>query len=376
MRARALALAAALTLGGCGSFWPWSGPTKPKIPDPPPVASAIASRVAWTLRLGAAGVGFAPVAASGAVFAASSTGVVVRIDAATGSVAWRTDVNKPLASGVGSDGDTVVVAASDGTLIGLNAAGGKRWEAALGAEAVTIPAVGQGLVVLRTSDNRIQAFDSDTGKRRWSFQRQMPPLVLRQTSSIALSPGTAYVGLPGGRMIALSLQSGAQRWESTVAQPKGATEIERISDIVGSPVVSGRDVCVASYHGKLGCFDTSNGRADWTRDVSSAQGLDVDARLVSVVDETDRIHAYSRTGASVWRQDALSGRGLSAPLSLGPVVVVGDSKGLVHLVSREDGAIAGRFTTDGSAIVVAPVASGRLAIVQGSAGAITAISLE
>jgi outer membrane protein assembly factor BamB len=270
----------------------------------------------------------------------------------------------------------VVVAARDGSLIALGADSARRWSVTLGGEAVTVPAVGQGLVVLRSSDNRIQAFETDSGKRRWSFQRQNPPLVLRQTGSIAIEPGTAFVGLPGGRIVALSLLNGAQRWEATVAQPRGATEIERISDVVGTPMVSGREVCAASYQGKLVCFDATTGRPQWSRDVSTSHGIDVDASLVSIVDERDRIQAFSRSGASVWRQEALSGRILSAPLSLGPVLVVGDSKGLVHLVSRDDGAIAGRFATDGSPIVAAPVASGRFAIVQTSAGMIAAVSLD
>jgi outer membrane protein assembly factor BamB len=310
------------------------------------------------------------------VFAASADGQVVRIDPAKGTIVWRVDLGMPLVSGVGSDGETVVVAARDGSLIALGADSARRWSVTLGGEAVTVPAVGQGLVVLRSSDNRIQAFETDSGKRRWSFQRQNPPLVLRQTGSIAIESGTAYVGLPGGRIVALSLLNGAQRWEATVAQPRGATEIERISDVVGTPVVSGREVCAASYQGKLVCFDATTGRPQWSRDVSTSHGIDVDASLVSIVDERDRIQAFSRSGASVWRQEALSGRILSAPLSLGPVLVVGDSKGLVHLVSRDDGAIAGRFATDGSPIVAAPVASGRFAIVQTSAGMIAAVSLD
>jgi outer membrane protein assembly factor BamB len=373
---RALALLAALALGGCGSFWPWSGPSKPKMPEPPAITAPIAASLAWNTRIGAAGVGFAPVAVGGAVFAASADGQVVRIDPAKGTIVWRVDLGMPLVSGVGSDGETVVVAARDGSLIALGADSARRWSATLGGEAVTVPAVGQGLVVLRSSDNRIQAFETDSGKRRWSFQRQNPPLVLRQTGSIAIESGTAYVGLPGGRIVALSLLNGAQRWEATVAQPRGATEIERISDVVGTPVVSGREVCAASYQGKLVCFDATTGRPQWSRDVSTSHGIDVDASLVSIVDERDRIQAFSRSGASVWRQEALSGRILSAPLSLGPVLVVGDSKGLVHLVSRDDGAIAGRFATDGSPIVVAPVASGRLAIVQTSAGMIAAVGLD
>ncbi len=365
-----------LALGGCGSFWPWSEPAKPPMPEPPPVTAAVPARLAWTARLGPAGIGFAPVFAGGSVFAASADGAVARIDPASGRNVWQVSIGKPLSSGVGSDGEVVVVSAADGTLIALDGDGKQKWTAALGGKAVTVPSVGFGLVIVRSSDNRVQAFEADSGKRRWSSKRQNPPLVLRQTSSVAITAPTTYVGLPAGRLVALGLQNGAQRWEASVAQPTGATEIERIADVVGSPLVSGRDVCAASYNGKLACFDTTTGRARWSRDVTGSRGFDMDARLVGIVDERDRVHAFSRSGASVWRQDKFGGRLLSGPASLGPVLVFGDAKGLVHLVSRDDGAVAGRFPTDGSPIVSAPVAAGRLAIVQTSAGSLAAIELE
>ncbi len=374
--AGATLLVFAVTLAGCGSFWPWSGPSKPKIPDPPAISAPVAARVAWTARVGAGGLGFAPVFAAGAIYVASAQGAVARLDPADGRVLWQVEAGKRLSAGVGSDGDVVVVAARDGTLIAFDANGQRRWTAALGGEAVTVPAVGLGLVVVRSSDNKVQAFETGTGKRRWVFVRQNPPLVLRQTASVAIAPGTTYVGLPGGRLAAIGLENGAQRWEVTVAQARGATEIERIADVVGSPLVSGRDVCAASYQGKLTCFDAASGRPQWSRDVANARGFDLDARLVAIVDERDHVHAFSRSGASVWRQDKLARRELSGPLSLGPVLVIGDSQGLVHLVSRDDGAIAGRFTTDSSAIVSPPVAAGRLAVVQTSAGAVVAIALD
>jgi len=239
-----------------------------------------------------------------------------------------------------------------------------------------VPAVGMGLVIVRSSDNRVSAFEADTGKRRWSFQRQNPSLVLRQTAGIAIAPDAVYVGMPGGRLVSLGIGSGALRWEGTVSQPRGATEIERISDVVGSPLISGREVCAASFQGKVGCFDAPTGRPLWSRDISSSAGIDLDASMLAVVDDSDRIHAFSRSGSSLWRQEGLSRRGLSAPLSLGPVLVVGDSRGLVYLVSRSDGAIAGRYPTDGSAIVSPPVAAGRIAVIQTSAGALAGISID
>ncbi len=359
-------------LGGC-SLWPWSS-SKPALPELPAVTAPANARVVWSLSLSGAGVGFQPVAAANSLFAAARDGTVVRIDPASGSVQWRTDLGQPLIAGVGSDGETTVVAGLDGSLIALGGDGAPKWSVPSGAEVVTVPSVALGLVLVRTSDNRVAAFDADTGKRRWTFHRQGPPLVLRQTSLIAMDATAAYVGLPGGRLVSLSLETGALRWEAAVAMPRGSNEIERIADVVGSPLVSGREVCAVAFQGRVGCFESSSGRARWARDLSSASGLDLDASLLVVPDERGELLAFSRSGASVWRQAGLRQRGLSAPLLTPRFVLVGDSTGLVHLLARDDGAIAARLPTDASAVVAAPVGAAGLAIVQTRAGALFAIS--
>ncbi len=175
---RAIAIALAGALAGCGSIWPWSAPSKPPMPQPPEVATAIPAKLAWTYRLAPGGAGFMPAYSGGSIFAASAAGAVVRLDAATGREAWRVDLGKKIVAGVGSDGRAVAVALEDGVLVALDVSGKQRWSASLGADAVTVPAVGEGLVVVRTGDNRVQAFDLASGKRRWIFSRQNPPLVL------------------------------------------------------------------------------------------------------------------------------------------------------------------------------------------------------
>lgn len=377
MRRRAglvIASIALAGLGGCG-IWPWSS-SRPALPELPPVTAPAHARVAWSLSLAGAGVGFQPVVAGNSLFAAARDGTVVRVDPASGQVQWRSNAGQPLIGGVGSDGETTVVAGRDGSLIALDRDGARKWSVPSGAEVVTVPSVALGLVLVRTSDNRVAAFDADTGKRRWTFQRQGPPLVLRQTSLIAMDATAAYVGLPGGRLVSLSLETGALRWEAAVAMPRGSNEIERIADVVGSPLLSGREICAVAFQGRVGCFETSSGRARWARDLSSSSGLDLDANLLVVPDERGEVQAFSRSGASVWRQDKLRQRGLSAPLLTPRFVLVGDSTGLVHVLARDDGAIAGRLATDGSAIVAAPVAAGGLAVAQTRAGALFALAVE
>lgn len=373
MRRAAIALLA-IGLGGC-AWWPWSS-SRPKIPDPPPITAAANASLAWSTSLGGGGVNFQPVFAGDSLWAAARDGTVVRVDPATGAVRWRVKLEQPLIAGAGSDGGTVVVAARDGSLIALDGAGNRRWSSPAGAEVVTVPSVALGLAIVRTSDNRVSAFELDSGKRRWTFQRQSPPLVLRQTSGIAIDASSAYVGLPGGRLVALTLDSGALRWEAAVSIPRGANEIERIADVVGMPLVGGREVCAATFQGRVACFDAASGRTLWARDLSSPSGFDMDGELLVAPDDRGDVHAFSRRGASVWRQDGLRRRELAAPLLLPRFVALGDQSGLVHVLQRDDGRVAARMTTDGSPIVSMPVAAGGLAVVQTSAGGLYAFRIE
>jgi outer membrane protein assembly factor BamB len=90
----------------------------------------------------------------------------------------------------------------------------------------------------------------------------------------------------------------------------------------------------------------------WTRDVSSSAGMDMDQKQVYVSDDKGTVYAFDRqSGASLWKQDKLSNRGLTRPMVLGNHVAVADFQGFVHLLRTEDGAFAARQATDGSAVL-------------------------
>lgn len=360
-------------MAGCSWF---SASTKPVPAELVPLTVKSVIAPLWSVSLGAAGVGFRPAGGGDAVLAAAADGSVVRVDAQSGKVIWRQSLSQGLVAGIGADDGVAVVATRDGSLIALDNTGKTRWTTQLGTEVVTVPAVGEGIVVVRGSDNRLSAFDLDTGKRRWTLQRQAPTLMLRQTGAININGNTVYAGLPGGRLLALSAQNGAIRWEAAVTQARGSNEIERIADVVSMPVIHGRDVCAASFQGRVTCFESTTGRGLWVRELSSVAGLDLDSAAAYVVDEKDQLHAYSRTGASLWRNDKFSHRGLTRPLASGPFVLVGDQNGFVHALTREDGAVAGRIATDGSAILAGPIQVGQTLIVQTSAGSLVGFSAQ
>lgn len=366
--ALACGLAAAL-LSGCALF-------SSSVPGPaplPPSSGALSPAAAWSLSLGSSsGPGFVPVVAAGSIWAAASDGTVARISLESGQPAWRIQAGKPLTAGVGSDGNMAVVATRDGELRAFDAQGRALWSAAVGAEVVTAPAVADNTVVVRASDNRVLAFEAGSGKRLWNFQRQNPPLVLRNAGGIAVVPGTAFIGMPGGRLVALALNSGAPRWDVALAQPRGANELERIADVVGSPLVIGREICAVAYQGRIGCFELATGRLLWSQEFSSATGFDIDDLGLVSVDAADRVQAFDRRGQAGWRTTGFDRRQLSAPFISGPALVTGDREGRVLWLTRDRGMLGAVTSTDGKPIVAPPVGAKGTVVVQTTGGSLYA----
>jgi outer membrane protein assembly factor BamB len=331
----------------------------------------------WSANIGDAGpYRFQPAVWSDAVYAAGHDGEVARFEG--GRQVWRTDTDTRLSAGVGTDGRLAVVAATNGAVIALDAAtGSERWRADVGAEVLAPPAVSLDFVIVRASDNRLIALDARDGSRRWVYQRNNPPLALRSFASVIIEGPVVLAGFPGGKLAVINLANGGAITELNVAVPRGSTELERVADIAGTPVVGRREVCAVSYQGRAACFDTSNGNAIWARDFSSSVGMDRDARFALITDERDAVHALDAySGASVWKQDALARRQVSRPLIVGDHVVVGDVQGYIHLLDRETGAFSARERAGSDAIAADPVPFGRGFVVQGMGGDITAYEVR
>jgi outer membrane protein assembly factor BamB len=367
---------AVLVLGGCSLF---SG-KKPSNPPAPLVEFTQSLKVhpAWTQSIGSASIfSFSPAVVDGSVYAAAADGTVARIDAANGTVAWRINAGMHLTGGAGSDGSTVAVAGEKGIVLAFDAQGKKLWQAQASSEILSAPAVGQGLVIVRSQDNRIAAYDAATGERRWAVLRTLPPLTLRSAPGILVVPQATFLSLPGGRLSALNLTNGGPWWEMAIGDPRGTTELERVADASGTPVIIGREVCAVAYQGRVGCFDAGSGTAHWVKPFSSGVGVGSDGKNVYAADEHGAVSAFTLdSGTVVWQNKQLANRVLTTPVVLGDTVAVGDFEGYIHFLSREDGALKARIRADSSPVLSNPVVAGSNVIFQTKSGTLIAVTTE
>jgi outer membrane protein assembly factor BamB len=354
----------------------WIYDTKKPGPLPELSASATAT-VSWQAQVGTAGPGFSPAVLSDAIYAAAHDGAIVRLDPANGRSIWRISAEQKLSAGVGADATLVVVGTDKGDVLAFFPDGKPAWKSRVSTEVVAPPRVTDGIVVVFTGDGRIHALSAADGTRKWFNQRAAPALIVRNYAGGVVNRGGLFAGTAGGHLLALDVGTGIVGWDATVANPKGATELERIADVTGLPLVLERDVCAVAYQGRIACFDVARGTLTWSRDISSLASMTADGKNIYLTDDKGSVHALDRaTGASVWKQDLLALRKIGGPQMVGDFVGVVDIEGYLHLLSPINGAYVGRLATDGKPATAQPELLLTGALWQSTSGTLFAVSAK
>ncbi|PQA75779.1 outer membrane protein assembly factor BamB [Rhodoferax sp. TS-BS-61-7] len=352
-----------------------SGPSKPVPKDLGANIGLIGVKTAWSAQLGAMESSAQPHVVGSQVLLASAKGIVTALQGETGSVAWQLDVGTPLVSGVGSDGQTAAVMSEAGELIAMSS-GKVLWKQRLGALGLTPPLVAGARIFTLTADRTVTAFDAASGQRLWQLQRSSDPLVLGQAGVLLAVGDTLVVGV-AGRLLGVNPLNGASRWEAPVAVSRGTNEVERLVDLVAGVSRLQANVCVRSFQAAVACVNATNGTMVWNKPAAGTTGLGGDAEYVFGTEVDSKLIAWSRvSGERLWVSEALRWRALGTPLAVGQSLVVGDNAGVLHFLSRADGAPMDRATTDGSAILGVPVLVGKTLIAVTQKGGVFAFRPE
>ena len=308
LRASAL-LMCVIALGGCSTVKGWFGSKKEK-PNEPAELTKFAPTVKvdkiWSEKAGKGegrvGVRQGPVVADGRVYAAAVEGGVRALDLQTGKQVWRYESKLRLSGGPGVGDGLVVVGGLDGEVIALDAATGvEKWQAKVPAEVIAAPAVGLGSVFVRSDDGHVTAFDAATGERRWFWVHDVPTLSLRGNDAVVLGPGYVFSGNDDGTVSAMSATDGRTLWNLPVAQQDGRSELDRLADVDGTPVLEGSVLYATSFKKQTVAIDAPSGRALWASQFGGAGRLGVASDRVIVSDPAGSVYALDKASSLRWR---------------------------------------------------------------------------
>lgn len=291
------------------------------------------------------------------------------LNAITGKPLWRVQTGLEISGGPGVDGELVFVGTRDAELVALSSeTGEEQWRAPVSSEILSVPKSALGVVVVHTVDGKLFGFDVLDGRQIWLYERPIPVLTLHGSSSPAVSGGRVLVGFASGKLVALDILNGTLLWETSVTLPSGRSELERMVDIDGDPLVMGGLVFVTTYQGQLAAVGEDNGSVFWRKDLSAYSDIRADWRGLYVSDAAGQVWAFDPgNGVALWKNKDLLNRGLSAPAVLGDYVVVGDFEGYLHWLSSVDGGLVARVRV-GSEPILSPIVADDRLYVYGTGG--------
>jgi len=340
-----------------------------------PFAAKLSVQRLWDASLGgkdrALRLALAPAADDKRIYAAGPDGSVHAFDALSGRSLWRVNSKLGLSAGPGVGAGLVVTGTSDGQVLALDAAtGARRWLIRTSGEVLAQPVIGPQSVIVRTVDGRVRALALDTGRELWSNEQQVPRLSLRGTAVPAIAGDTVVCGFDNGKVAAYSINNGDLLWEASISPPRGKTELERLVDIDGRIEVSGHDVFVAGFQGRVAMLALDSGQVWWSRELSSYRGLVLDGEILYITTAEGSVQALRRRdGTPIWDTDKLIRRGLTTPVIDGGAVVVADFEGFVHWLDKDSGEIIARMPTKKKErITNAPLVANGVVYVQNDAG--------
>lgn len=351
-------------------------------PDPlPEITETVTLDKAWSQSIGDGMddqfLFLSPAIIDGRLYAIDVEGELYALDARTGDRLWYKDLDRPILAGVGADAQHLYVVGRNGELLALDRENGELvWSASMPAEVLAKPRSNGNQLVVATIDGKLIAFDVGSGQRLWQYDSDAAILSYRGTAEPYIDRERVLAGFSNGMLMSFDVLTGAPLWEYPVSVASGRTELERLVDVDGEPLVIDDAVLVVGYQGKLAALGLDNGQELWTREASSLRSPGLGSGNLYVAEADGTLISYSAfSRAEAWRIDTLSWRRLTAPVAYQDLVAVGDFEGYLHLVSQADGEFVGRTRVDSDGLRVSPQVFEDLLIVFGNSGDLVAYEL-
>ena len=286
---------------------------------------------------------------NGVVFALDPKGVVTAYQGK--QKLWQKEVSKAgLSSGVEAADGHVIVGNAKGQLFALDqATGEQKWTAQLTGALLAPSLIQAGRVISVSNDGTVFAHDLATGQQVWTYNLPNVQLSLRGNAApVPVDARTVLISSANAYVYALDVITGVPRMQRRVAVSDGRSDIQRLNDVDGDPVVAGQYLITTSYQGQVTMTDLASQQVVWSEDSSSTQRPEVVGNGVFVAQTDGKLVAYEiSTGQKLWENDSLLNRQLSNPVMLGQDLIVGDLDGVLHMLNPATGELIGRAKTSG-----------------------------
>lgn len=269
------------------------------------------------------------------------------------------------------EGDTVYVGSTDGRLYAIATRTGKeRWRYRAGEDLTTRPAVAHGAVYVSSLQDTLFAVDAATGAWRWHHRRETKAaagFTIFGAAAAAAGPDAVYAAYSDGFAAALDPATGAARWEKQIAPADEHLDVDALA-------LDGSRLYAAAYSGAVLAVDARTGDVAWKASAPAAAKLATAAGLVVAVTTTSVQALSAADGSAVWTVP-LGGAPEGTPVAAGKwLLVPAGEEGLRWLETASGRTL--RVFDPGSGVSGPPAIAGRRVYVLSDGGDLFALDLS
>lgn len=273
------------------------------------------------------------------IYSIDGHGYLTVVDPSTSKIIFSKEMDEEVSGGLGGDAKHLYYTTFQGELVALNRKDAEvLWRAELSSEAVAQPSSNGNLVAIQTVDGKLMTFGADDGKLRWRYDSIGPLLSLRGTPSPMISQRYTITSFANGEMLAFDNQTGQPYWKAVIATPQGRTELERLVDPDGQPIIDGDTLYIVAYQGKLVALDVVTGVEKWAKTYSSFNGVAFGFGQLFVTTANGSVLALNPTnGSELWRSESFKFRRLTSPFVYDQTLAFSDIDGYLHFLDIKTG---------------------------------------
>jgi len=325
-----------------------------------------------------------PVIGDGRIYTMDSEHEVSAFDTESGKRLWRTDLaddeedDDAIVGGVAYEQGRVFATTGFAKVMALDAVNGEElWRRKIGLPMHSAPTVRGGRVFVITLDNTIHALSSFDGSTLWTFSAITEAASLLGDASPAVDAGVVVAPFSSGELVALKAENGRVLWTDSLASGRRTDELASISQIRALPVIDRGRVFAISYGGIAAAIDLRTGRRNWDKEVGGLQTPWVAGRYVFLVtDEAELVCLSWGNGSVIWvtelgayedQEDLEDPILWTGPVLVGDRLIVAGSNEEAVAVSPYDGRLLGKLEMPDAVTVPPVVANGTLYILSDDA---------
>ncbi|MDA9999953.1 PQQ-like beta-propeller repeat protein [Amylibacter sp.] len=252
-----------------------------------------------------------PIIAENRIFTLDSNFGVSAFDV-NGEKVWAADLtstkspkDKISGGGLAYSKGNLAVSTGAGEVVLLDAATGIiRWRHDVQGSISAPPTYASGIIIVMTGGNQAIALNAKNGRVVWTQESNTTGAGILGAGTPAVSGNLVVLPFTSGEVLGVSLNEGLQSWSQVINGKRVGSANGYVKAVSGDPVIVGKVVYAGTNSGRLAAIDITSGLRVWTKKEGAIGPVWIENNALFVLTDQQKLKRLDRkNGAEVWSYD-------------------------------------------------------------------------